>query len=46
VKAQCEILEDDPPDLIGEKGEPYREELFGAAPSGPVLLSSLTQNGA
>jgi len=29
VKAQCEILEDDPPDVVGEKVDRTVEELFG-----------------
>ena len=29
VKAQCEILEDDPPELVGEKVDRAVEELFG-----------------
>jgi class 3 adenylate cyclase/tetratricopeptide (TPR) repeat protein len=39
VKAQCEILEDDPPDVVGEKVDRTVEELFGDRDVAPHIRS-------
>jgi class 3 adenylate cyclase/tetratricopeptide (TPR) repeat protein len=37
VKAQCEVLEDDPPEVVAEKVDRAVEELFGDLEVGPQL---------
>lgn len=39
VKAQCEILEDDPPELVAEKVERAVEQLFGDRSVVPQILA-------
>jgi class 3 adenylate cyclase/tetratricopeptide (TPR) repeat protein len=45
VKAQCEILEDDPPDVVGEKADRAVQELFGDLEVAPQIRALVGAGG-